>query len=496
MIAAAPPAPAPPPAHALVTLAPAVSPGVLGAGARLLDGATRTWIVRLPQDGGLSRLRALDGVVAAEPDRVRRQNAGPDPLLAAQTYLPQINWTRPAGPSRPLVAVLDTGVDGRARELQGHLAPGARSFVDDAPLTDGSGHGTHVAGLITATSRNGFGIAGIANARLLVVKIANRQGQATTSTLVQGIRYAVAHRAKIINISFGGEDFSRLEQRAILDARRAGVLVIAAAGNSGRSGSPIQYPGGYRHVLAVGAVRPDDAAVIDSTRGPQVSLAAPGKRILSLGPGGRFARRTGTSMATAIATGVAARLMATRPALKVSQVRSLLLSSARDVGSAGRDDATGWGVVDLAAVLTAPTPGLDGAEPNDDAAQARSWPEILPGGAPGEVSVRATIEEWADATDDYRVTVNAGEQLDIAVQGPPNSDLDLVVWRPGAPAFTPGAPYTTRWLAATSVGPGTADALSYTATQSGEHTVEVRAVTGIGRYRLTVRRSAAGPPLP
>lgn len=454
--------------------------------------------MRLRPGVTLAGLRRLPGVAGVEPDRVRIRSGGADPLLAQQTYLRQIVWTPPTGRRRPLVAVLDTGVDGRVRDLRDQIVPDlARSFIDESPaLTDRSGHGTHVAGIIAAASGNGVGVAGVANARLLIVKVADAQGRATASTLVRGIRYAIAHGARIINLSFGGSGYSKLEQDAILGAARAGALVVAAAGNSGGAGSPREYPGAYRHVLAVAAARADGDAILDSTRGPQVAIAAPGKRVLSTLPNGRYGRRTGTSMAAAVVSGAVARLLAARPGLDASQLRSILLDSARDVGVPGRDESTGWGVLDLSAALAAPTPSRDRAEPNDDPVQAKTTPPLDPGAATGEVTVEAEVEQWADPKDDYRVRVEAGDSLDIEVRGQPDQDLDLVIWRPDAPAFDSGSAYTRRWLAAAALGPGTSEVLRYTATEAGVHTVEVQGTAGRGRYRLTVRRIAAPPVLP
>ena len=487
----------PPPAHALVTLAPGADPGVLGPVRELLFAGGATWLVTLHRDERVADLRARRGVVAVEPDRARRRLGSNDPMLPAQTHLAQIHWTPQRGVRRPLVAVLDTGADGRSPDLRGAIRFDlARSFVDDAPLTDRSGHGTHVAGLIAATTGNGIGVAGVANARLMIVKIADSQGRASTSTLVRGIRAAVAAGAKIINVSFGGTGFSPLEQNAILDARRAGVLVIAAAGNSGQAGNAAAYPGAYRHVLTVAATRTDGQAIVESTRGAQVGLAAPGNRILSTAPHGGFARRTGTSMATAIVSGAAARLLARRPTLDVSQLRSILISSAVDIGAPGRDDATGWGRVDLAAALATAPPFKDGPEPNDDAVQAQRWPELLPGPTAGETAVDATLEQYADGKDDYRVKMAVGDTLQIDVTGSGGSDLDLVVWRPEAPAFVSGPEYARDWLAATALGPGTTETLRYTATEAGVHSVEVQAATGRGAYHVTIRRIAAAPPPP
>jgi subtilisin family serine protease len=396
-----------------------------------------------------------------------------------------------------VVAVLDTGADGQSPDLRGAiLANRARSFVDDAPLTDTSGHGTHVAGLIAATAGNGIGGAGVANARLVIIKIANAQGQASTATMVRGIRAATASGAKVINVSFGGSGFSQLEQNAIMDARQAGALVVAAAGNSGQLDNGLEYPGAYRHVLTVAATRSDGQAIVESTHGPQVAIAAPGRRVLSTAPKGGFARRTGTSMATGIVSGVAARVFARRPGIDASQVRAILLSSAFDVGASGRDDATGWGRVDLAAALATLPPAKDGSEPNDDAALAKRWPPLLPGSAAGEQIVEGTVEQYADARDDLRIDLAVGDALQLEATGTGGIDPDLVVWKPGAPAFTPGAEYVRDWLAATALGPGATETLKFTAVQAGVHTIEVQAAEGRGAYRLIVRRVPAAPPPP
>jgi subtilisin family serine protease len=391
---------------------------------------------------------------------------------------------------------LDTGAHADSPDLRDAIRRDlARSFVDDEPLRDTSGHGTHVAGLITATAGNGIGGAGVSRARLMIVKVADSQGRASTATLVRGIRAAVAARAKIINMSFGGSGFSQLEQSAILEARRKGVLIVAAAGNSGQTGNSQEYPGAYRHVLTVGAVGADGRAIVESTRGPQVALSAPGRKVLSTAPPGRYARRTGTSMSTAIVTGVAARVLARRPNLDVSQLHAILLSSGSDVGKPGRDDDTGWGRVDVAAARAMRPPAKDRHEPNDDAAQAAKWPQLLPGGAAGEVVVDATLERYSDAKDNYRISLASGDTVEVDATGPAGSDLDLVLWRPGAPAFTSGPGYVRDWLATTALGPGPTETLRYTAAESGVFSIEVQSAAGRGTYRLTVRRERQTGPL-
>jgi hypothetical protein len=510
-VAAAPP---PPPSAALVTLACGVRPAALGIlSAEPLWPGSRTFLVRLP--GGATpdavrRLRARRGVVAVEPDRVRRRVAPAatapgqgDPLRRLQPHLVQIRWTPPARRAvRPLVAVLDTGVDPRTPDLRGRLdLARARSFAPGTggALVDREGHGTHVAGIIAAVSDNGVGVSGVAAARILPVKIADQAGNATTSSLVRGIRYAIARRARIVNVSFGGDGRSALEQAAIDDAVRAGALVVAAAGNSGRLGSPREYPGAYRHVLAVGAVDGSGRPLPTSTRGPQVALAAPGLEVLSTAPsrsGGApgYAVRSGTSMAAAVVSGVAARIWAARPRLRASQVAALLTGSARDVGAPGWDVETGAGVVDLAAALGRPAPPADTAEPNDEPSQAARTRPLLPGGGTAAARVVGRLSPWSDPRDGYRVALAAGDALEVELQEPAGADLDLVLWRPGARRFTPDPGAVRALVAGSAVGPARGPAISLVAPATGVYTLEVRAVRGGGVYRLAARRTtpAAG----
>jgi subtilisin family serine protease len=434
-------------------------------------------------------------VAAVEPDRVRTIVGTPDPLAVDQPFLRLTHWTPPApGGRRPLVAVLDTGIDVTVPDLGGRVITGAaRSFVPgSSPLQDQSGHGTHVAGIIAAAAENGLGVAGVADARLLVVKIADREGRATTASLVRGIHYALSRRARVINLSLSGLGSSPLEQQAVDDAARAGALVVAAAGNSGRSGSPREYPGAYRHVLAVAATDDDQKAIPTSTRGPQVAISAPGKRILSTAPGRggppRYVSRTGTSMASAIVTGVAARLLARNPRLDGSQLREMLLGSAMDLGPRGDDRATGWGLVSLAGALEAPVPPRDRPEPDDDPADVAAAPPLLDVAGPPVASIEGSVEHWADPSDDVRVVLQAGETLDATLQGDPATDMDLVLWRPGAPSFVPGPAYVRQWLAAAEISPRSFERMVYTANQPGAYTLEVQAASGRGRYRLTLRR--------
>lgn len=494
MIVGAPALPPAPAAEALVTLAAGVPASTLGVASRPLVAGSRTYVVSL--DGrSIDAVRALPGVVAAEPNRRRHVAAVADPLAARQGHLAQIAWAAQAGTRRPLVAVLDTGVDARHPDLRGVVdLVDSKTFVGGSSLVDSSGHGTHVAGIIAAVNGNGIGGTGIGKARILSVKIADATGDTDTASIVAGIRYATEQQAAVINISLSGAEPSELERAAIADAVRAGVVVVAAAGNSGRTGNSAEYPAAYPHVIGVGAVRGDGKSLLDSTQGPQVLLAAPGKGIWSTSLRRGYRTRTGTSMAAAIVSGAAARLLAKRPGLRPDQVAEILRRSADDTGPRGRDDATGAGVLNLADALSAGTPPRDRkVEPDDDPALIAANPPVLPAGQYAGQGI-GTLRQWFDPADDYRVPLQAGQRIAVSVQADPGLDPDVVIWKPGAPAFVPGPQYTRDWLAAASIGAGETESLVFTAPTTGDYTLELRAGRGGARYVMTVRRDDIPPP--
>lgn len=422
-------------------------------------------------------------------------NPPPEPALVRPVsgvpgHLAQINWTPARTAAAPLVAVLDTGVDPAAPGLAGAVLTGrARSFVTESPdpLVDVEGHGTHVAGTIAsvAAGRAGPGV------RILPVTIATPDGTTTPQALARGVRYASAQGARVINISFGGTGFSRLEQNAINAASRSGALVVAAAGNSGERGGPPEFPGAYTQVLAVAALGANGRALALSAKGPQIALAAPGERVSATAApsrGGQPEERTGTSMAAAVATGVAVRVWARSPGMTAPQVRTLLETSARDVPPRGRDVGTGVGAVDLRAALRSRVPPPEDREPNDDTVLARLMPALLVPGGPDARTIRGRTGSWGDPRDGFRVHLRSGERLDATLSGPASADLDLVVWRVGTPAATRTPAFGARWSAAASLGPTSAERVVMRATRAGYYTVEVQGGREPGAYRLTVRR--------
>lgn len=214
-----------------------------------------------------------------------------------------------SGGSEILVAVLDTGIDRRHEDLAGKVARSV-NFSNSATTFDAIGHGTHIAGIIAAIANNGIGIAGLApNARLLNVKVADDEGIVWASAAAKGIIWAVDRGAKIINMSLAIPTTTTALEEAVNYAWSRGVVIIAAAGNTGTSVPT--YPASCSHVIAVAATDINGSLWEKSNYGDWVSAYAPGVEIYSTLPGNSYGYNSGTSMATAYVTAVATLMLDT-----------------------------------------------------------------------------------------------------------------------------------------------------------------------------------------
>ena len=268
------------------------------------------------------------------------------------------------------VAVLDTGLETTHPDFAGTTIVAPQNVIfgnaayHTANVADGNDHGTHVSGTIAARTDNGLGIAGIAPAvSLMPVKVLADDGDGFFSDLMEGIDYAVDHGADVINLSLGGAllpEEVAYYQPTFDRASAAGVLVVAASGNTGLT--ELSYPASFAHVVSVGAT--DDASdpvlkdrlATFSTRNAMVDVTAPGTWIMSTTLDSTYTAMHGTSMATPHVAGAAALVRAANPDWTVAQVEEALKTTATDLGTAGRDDSFGWGRirVDLA-IVAAPT---------------------------------------------------------------------------------------------------------------------------------------------
>jgi subtilisin len=303
-----------------------------------------------------------DGLCYALPNGLSFEG---QPTLTAETVpvgVQQVKAPSAWGCSRGRgikVAVLDTGIDWTHPDLAANVK-GAVSFVPGQTAMDGNSHGTHCAGTIAATI-NGSGVVGVApEAWLYAVKVLSNSGQGQWSWLISGLSWCVQNKIQIASMSLGGGSAPAALETMCNAAFNSGVLLVAAAGNSGPGMNSVGVPGKYRNVIAVSAI--DGANVIApfSSRGPEVELSAPGVQVLSTIPGGGFGLKSGTSMACPHVAGGAAVVWGAHRFASNVQIWNLLASAADNLGPPGWDPLYGYGRLDVdqAALAMVPSPAV------------------------------------------------------------------------------------------------------------------------------------------
>jgi len=303
-----------------------------------------------------------DGLVYALPETLLFEG---QPMPLAETVpigISQVKAPPAWGCSRGKgikVAVLDTGIDWTHPDLAANVK-GAVSFVPGQSAMDGHGHGTHCAGTIGAPI-NGIGVVGVApEAWLYAVKVLSNGGSGNWSWLISGLSWCVQNRINIASMSLGGGGAPAALELMCNAAFNRGVLLVAAAGNSGPGMNTVGQPGKYKNVIAVSAI--DNANVIAnfSSRGAEVEIAAPGVQVLSTVPGGGYAQMSGTSMACPHVAGGAAVVWGAHRFATNRQVWDLLASAADNLGPPSWDPLYGYGRLDVdqAAMAMAPAPGF------------------------------------------------------------------------------------------------------------------------------------------
>ena len=317
----------------------------------------------LPVHEAVEALSELGDVEFAEPNYLVYSTALPEetvseyekePLYSEQWYMQAVNLNNLWGKEkitdkRPVIAILDTGVDTEHPDLAANIwtnereANGAEGADDDANgfkddlngwdfvnqtarIGDWNGHGTHVAGIAAAVGNNGVGITG-ANPDALIMPITVMQSDGTgdVATIIKGIDYAAANGADVINMSFGGHMYSIAEEQALARAYNKAVLVASAGNDNASIYDPIEitYPAAFTFVLGVEAGNRDGSRASFSNYdddGPTFSaygeeklynyeLRAPGVAMTSTFPGGKYKALNGTSMASPLVAGAISRLL-------------------------------------------------------------------------------------------------------------------------------------------------------------------------------------------
>jgi len=421
------------------------------AGGTLVAEELDLW--KLPARSAVQALRTLEasGSVAFS-ERETTYVAGvssvvSDPLVSQQWWRSAIGvdgLTSP-GPGVP-VSLVDSGVDLDHPEFAGR--PNLSTLNTQEPQPFGGVHGTSVASVVGA-QENGVGVVGVyPEAVIRSWDAATGLGtELTSSAIVNGILASSQRGRSVVNLSLGGRDPDAAIEAAVNLAVARGSLVVAASGNDGEEGSPLNFPAAFPHVLTVAATQPDGSVAPFSSASRFVDLAAPGAQIpvATLDPETgmpTWALADGTSFAAPLVSGAAAWIWTLRPSLDAGQVAQILRSTATDIGAPGRDAASGFGLLNVPAALSLPTPVKDQSESNDDV------DDVTPGregyhGTPAftrsaKTSNRTSgrVDAAEDPRDVYRVWLPKGKTVRARLSADAGIALKLV--RSTAPSVARG----------------------------------------------------------
>ena len=304
-----------------------------------------------------------------------------DPLYEEQWAHYRMNvaagWQINRGNPDLAVAVIDSGYDLGHDDLSGESLwvndaernglPGVdddrNGFVDDYhgwdwienddTANDPYGHGTHVGGVIAASTDNRIGIAGLGlDLKILPLRVLDEQGSGQISDLIDALYYAHMKGIRVANLSLVLQFESSMLEVAVREAHAGGMVIIAASGNNATG---VYWPAKFEEAIAVAATDMDDQRGLFSNYGPEIDVGAPGVDILSTYRDSAYSRLNGTSMATAQVSALAGLVLSLRPDLPTEQVRDLIRNSAVDVNRAlypGVDDFLGHGRIDYLAALS------------------------------------------------------------------------------------------------------------------------------------------------
>jgi subtilisin len=362
----------------------ATGAAVAGMGSTALGKESNRKIIGLTADTGFEVARRRSDEVHRELDfgRVGKAIAGrfPDEALEALSEHPHVRYVEDDGAVFALaqtlpwgidrvdadvlhdegetgngadVAILDTGIDDDHPDLQANVGTG-KAYVScsgsdcNEEWTDDNGHGTHCAGIADAVD-NTEGVVGVSTgATLHAVKVLAGDGSGSFSDVAAGIEYVADQGWDVASLSLGASSGSSTLQDACQYAYNNGVLVVAAAGNSGPCSDCVGYPAAYDEVVAVSSTNSSDGLSSFSSTGPEVEIAAPGSDVYSTYTGGGYDTLSGTSMACPHVSGAGGQLMA--DGMSNTEARQQLKETAEDIGLGSNE--SGSGLLDAEAAVT------------------------------------------------------------------------------------------------------------------------------------------------
>ncbi|WP_340015434.1 S8 family serine peptidase [Paenibacillus sp. FSL K6-1318] len=397
---------------------------------------------------------AADNVTEVE-DKSVKESAQTIPWGIHSTGAYMLQSKKGTGDRVVKVAVFDTGVVDH-QDL--NIAGGVSFDESSTSYTDDKGHGTHIAGTIAAID-NGIGVMGISpSTELYAVKVIDGTGNGYTSSVIQGIEWAINNNINIINMSFVSSQYSEALHEEILRAKEAGIIIVAAAGNSGLGEDTIKYPAKYPEVVAVGAVDYSYHRADFSSTGSELDLVAPGFGIISTTMDGAYGVSSGTSNAAAHVTGAASLLWSHNPSWTGEEVVQRIYETVTPLEDTHE---TGRGLVNVAKAANV----IEGSIAPLSEENLSGLNTVIPVEPEGEITTAsydlknngATIEPGETVTVSLKLEgdqngSNPHRQIIVEVSAASNPNNIIASQTISNPSLNVDIPYTWRTSASTPTG--------------------------------------------
>jgi len=320
----------------------------------------------LPNEWGITKESSKSMIQSIKLDPKATLSAFPnDPGLSSQWAINAVSlpnaWDITKGSDDTYVAVIDSGVSRYHEDLANNkICKGWDMLSDDYVYGDTVGHGTEVTGVIAATPNNNIGVSGTCwNVAIVPIAVVHYDGTIYTSDTVSAIYLAADLGCKVINLSLGSSSYSASEDVAVQYATSKGSIVVASAGND--SNSTIEYPASFNNVISVGSINKYLTHSYFSNYNSYVDVSAPGEDILTTSDGyygNSYSSVDGTSFSSPYVAGIAALAATVVPGITATQFKDAIMASSTDLGSSGRDNYYGFGLINAEKLLKYVTQGV------------------------------------------------------------------------------------------------------------------------------------------